>query len=74
MVAGGHFYVWAGIKATVYSIYETTILGNLTNNDHSASWEVLRRMGIDFANTLEQRLRKKNSRFDDPVLEKDCTY
>jgi hypothetical protein len=67
MVAGSHFYVWAGIRATIYSIYDTCILGNLTNNEHAESWEILRHMGIDFANTLEQRLRN-----EDPGLEKNC--
>jgi hypothetical protein len=71
LAAGGHFYVWAGISATIFSIYQTTIFGHLTNNEHCESWEVLRRMGIDFARRMELRMDNK---FPDADTDRQCLF
>jgi hypothetical protein len=63
MAIGGHFYSWGAIFATICSIYETCVLGNLTNNDHQESWEILCRMGLHLANRLGERLRSPGHKF-----------
>jgi hypothetical protein len=41
MFAGNHFYLWHSMRQMIFSIYDTVILGNLTNDDNDNSWEVL---------------------------------
>jgi hypothetical protein len=74
MVAGGHFYVWSGISQTIFSIYNSCILGNITNNEHSESWEVLRRMGLDLITRLEKRLRCPGFKNQDNDADKYCMF
>jgi hypothetical protein len=73
MFAGNHFYTWHAMARTVFSIYDTVILGNLTNDANDNSWEVLRRMGLDFVAHLEARLAV-GGRFNDAEKEAECTY
>jgi hypothetical protein len=72
MFAGNHFYLWHSMSDTIFSIYDTVILGNLTNDENDNSWEVLRRMGLDLVNQLEARLSFGES-FADPDREAACT-
>jgi hypothetical protein len=71
MFAGNHFYLWHSMGRTIFSIYDTVILGNLTNDENDNSWEVLRRMGLDLANQLEARLSPGGC-FEDPDREAEC--
>jgi hypothetical protein len=71
MFAGNHFYIWHAMTRTIFSIYDTVVLGNLTNDENDNSWEVLRRMGLDFVNQLEVRL-VVGEHFEDVDREAEC--
>jgi hypothetical protein len=74
MVAGGHFYMWSGISNTISTIYSTCILGNITNNEHPESWEVLRRMGLDLITRLEKCLQCPDLKFLDADADSFCMF
>jgi hypothetical protein len=72
MFAGNHFYTWHSMGCTIFSIYDTVILRNLTNDENDNSWKVLRHMGLDFVAHLEAHLAVEE-RFNNAEKEAECT-
>ena len=74
MFAGGHVLIWPFITKTTWSIYNTAIFPQTTNEHSDGAWEMLRRMALDLALMLQERTESDHATgfFEDPEMEDAC--